>query len=192
MTADGLTRRFGDLVAVNNLTFEVPDGVVVGFVGPNGSRKSTTIRVLLGLIEASGGTGTVLGESIEQRIAPIAQSFRPSREDARDRLLLGGFFVLEAPRFADGGTESGSCRCDGTHNGPEREHVWVHACRPPVPPALRFDRRGDDVMYGAASLDRCDSICCPSCAARVAGVLLAPRRGELVVTVTARQRPSRP
>ena len=81
LTADGLTRRFGGLVAVNNLTFEVPDGVVAGFVGPNGSGKSTTIRVLLGLIEASGGTGTVLGEPIEQRIEPIAQSFRPSRED---------------------------------------------------------------------------------------------------------------
>jgi hypothetical protein len=45
--------------------------------------------------------------------------------------------------------------------------------------------------YGAAGLDRHDSIRRPSCAARVAGVLLAPRRGELVVTVTARQRPSR-
>jgi len=64
LSADGLTRRFGDLVAVNNLTFEVPESVVVGFVGPNGSGKSTTIRVLLGLIEASSGTGTVLGESI--------------------------------------------------------------------------------------------------------------------------------
>jgi ABC-2 type transport system ATP-binding protein len=61
----GLTRRFGDLVAVNNLTFEVPAGGVVGFVGPNGSGKSTTLRVLLGLIAPSGGTGTVLGEPIE-------------------------------------------------------------------------------------------------------------------------------
>ena len=65
LTAEGLTRRFGDLVAVNDLTFEVPDGAVIGFVGPNGSGKSTTIRVLLGLIEPSGGTGTVLGEPIE-------------------------------------------------------------------------------------------------------------------------------
>src|SRR5277367_6379482 len=65
LTADGLTRRFGDLVAVNNLTFEVPAGGVVGFVGPNGSGKSTTIRVLLGLIAPSSGTGTVLGESID-------------------------------------------------------------------------------------------------------------------------------
>ena len=66
LTANGLTRRFGDLVAVNDVTFEVPAGGVVGFVGPNGSGKSTTIRVLLGLIAASSGTGTVLGEPIEK------------------------------------------------------------------------------------------------------------------------------
>jgi ABC-2 type transport system ATP-binding protein len=65
LSADRLTRRFGDLVAVNDLTFEVSAGGLIGFVGPNGSGKSTTIRVLLGLIAASSGTGTVLGESIE-------------------------------------------------------------------------------------------------------------------------------
>ncbi|MBO0729591.1 MAG: ATP-binding cassette domain-containing protein [Acidimicrobiaceae bacterium] len=66
LTADGLTRRFGDLVAVDRLTFEVPSGAVAGFVGPNGSGKSTTIRMLLGLISPSAGTGTVLGEPIER------------------------------------------------------------------------------------------------------------------------------
>jgi ABC-2 type transport system ATP-binding protein len=65
LTADGLTRRFGDLVAVKDLSFEVSAGGVVGFVGPNGSGKSTTIRMLLGLIAASSGTGTVLGQPIE-------------------------------------------------------------------------------------------------------------------------------
>src|SRR6516225_7286730 len=65
LSVDGLTRRFGDLIAVNNLTFKVPTGGVVGFVGPNGSGKSTTIRVLLGLIAPSAGTATVLGEPIE-------------------------------------------------------------------------------------------------------------------------------
>ena len=65
ITADGLTRRFGELTAVDDMTFEIQSGGVVGFVGPNGSGKSTTIRVLLGLIKASSGTGTVLGEPIE-------------------------------------------------------------------------------------------------------------------------------
>jgi ABC-2 type transport system ATP-binding protein len=65
LSVEGLTRRFGDLVALNDLTFDVPVGGVVGFVGPNGSGKSTMIRVLLGLIAPSAGTGTVLGESIE-------------------------------------------------------------------------------------------------------------------------------
>src|SRR6516164_7362203 len=65
LSVDGLTRRFGDLVAVKDLTFDVPAGGVVGFVGPNGSGKSTTIRMLLGLIRPSAGTGTVLGEPIE-------------------------------------------------------------------------------------------------------------------------------
>lgn len=65
ITADGLTRKFGELTAVDNMTFEIPSGGVVGFVGPNGSGKSTTIRVLLGLIAATSGTGTVLGEPIE-------------------------------------------------------------------------------------------------------------------------------
>jgi ABC-type multidrug transport system ATPase subunit len=67
LTANGLTRRFGDLVAVDGLTFEVPSGGVVGFVGPNGSGKSTTIRMLLGLIALSGGTGTVLASPSNAR-----------------------------------------------------------------------------------------------------------------------------
>jgi ABC-2 type transport system ATP-binding protein len=65
ITAEGLTRRFGELIAIDNLTFDIPSGGVVGFVGPNGSGKSTTIRVLLGLIAASDGSGTVLGAPIE-------------------------------------------------------------------------------------------------------------------------------
>jgi len=64
ISAHGLTRRFGDLVAVNDLDLEVPAGGVVGFVGPNGSGKSTTIRMLLGLIKPDEGEGSVLGASI--------------------------------------------------------------------------------------------------------------------------------
>ena len=64
ISAHGLTRRFGDLVAVNDLDLEVPAGGVIGFVGPNGSGKSTTIRMLLGLIKPDEGEGSVLGASI--------------------------------------------------------------------------------------------------------------------------------
>ena len=49
---DQLTRSFGDLKAVNRLTLEIPRGTVFGFLGPNGSGKTTTIRLLLGLLDA--------------------------------------------------------------------------------------------------------------------------------------------
>jgi len=62
--ADGLTKRFGARVAVDNATFEVPAGTVAGFVGPNGSGKSTTLRMLLGLVRPTRGEAQVLGHSI--------------------------------------------------------------------------------------------------------------------------------
>jgi ABC-2 type transport system ATP-binding protein len=60
----GLTKRFGAQVAVNELDLSVPRGSVFGFLGPNGSGKTTTIRMLLGLARASSGTIEVLGEPI--------------------------------------------------------------------------------------------------------------------------------
>lgn len=69
ITAAGLRRDFGELVAVNDLDLAVPAHGVIGFVGPNGSGKSTTIRMLLGLIEATDGSATVLGESIDHPAA---------------------------------------------------------------------------------------------------------------------------
>jgi len=56
-----LTRSFGDLKAVDRLTLEIPRGTVFGFLGPNGSGKTTTIRLLLGLLDAEEGTAQVLG-----------------------------------------------------------------------------------------------------------------------------------
>lgn len=61
-----LTKHFGSRAAVEDLTFEVPRGVVCGFVGPNGSGKTTTIRMLLGLAAPTSGTAEVLGTSIVQ------------------------------------------------------------------------------------------------------------------------------
>jgi len=56
-----LTRSFGDLKAVDRLTLEIPRGTVFGFLGPNGSGKTTTIRLLLGLLDADEGSAQVLG-----------------------------------------------------------------------------------------------------------------------------------
>jgi len=59
-----LTKNYGDRVAVSHASFDVPYGTICGFVGPNGSGKTTTIRMLLGLVRTTGGTGEILGESI--------------------------------------------------------------------------------------------------------------------------------
>ena len=56
-----LTRSFGDLKAVDRLTLEIPRGIVFGYLGPNGSGKTTTIRLLLGLLDADQGSAQVLG-----------------------------------------------------------------------------------------------------------------------------------
>ena len=59
---DGVTKRFGRILAVDNLTLIVAPGEVFGFLGPNGAGKSTTIRVLLGLIAPTSGAATVFGD----------------------------------------------------------------------------------------------------------------------------------
>lgn len=69
--ADGLTKRFGDFTAVDSVSFEVRVGEVVGYLGPNGSGKTTTIRMLLGLLRPSAGRGEVLGYDIVRQTEAI-------------------------------------------------------------------------------------------------------------------------
>ena len=60
----GLTKRFGDRTVVKNLSMQVGRGTIYGFLGPNGSGKTTTIRMLCGLLTPDEGTGTCLGYDI--------------------------------------------------------------------------------------------------------------------------------
>jgi len=82
ITARGLTKRFGDFTAVAEIDFDVRRGEIFGFLGPNGSGKTTTIRMMLGLLPPTAGTVQVLGmpvtkhpEKIRPRIGYMAQRF---------------------------------------------------------------------------------------------------------------------
>src|SRR5512145_177401 len=79
---ENLTRRFGEFVAVDHINFEVQAGEVVGYLGPNGSGKTTTIRMLLGLLKPNDGKATVLGydvatqsEEVRARVGYMSQKF---------------------------------------------------------------------------------------------------------------------
>ncbi len=71
ITASHLTIRFGEFTAVNDVSFEVNKGEIFGFLGPNGSGKTTIIKALCGLLLPSEGTGTILGMDIRKDAAEI-------------------------------------------------------------------------------------------------------------------------
>jgi ABC-2 type transport system ATP-binding protein len=71
--ATHLTKRFGDTVAVDDLSFTVRPGVVTGFLGPNGAGKSTTMRAIAGLVRPTSGTTRVNGRPIAAHAAPITE-----------------------------------------------------------------------------------------------------------------------
>jgi ABC-2 type transport system ATP-binding protein len=62
---DGLTKRFGDFVAVDNISFRIRRGEVLGFLGPNGAGKSTTMRMLAGFMIPTAGTARILGHDVQ-------------------------------------------------------------------------------------------------------------------------------
>ncbi len=79
---DNLTHRFGDFTAVDHISFEVNAGEIVGYLGSNGSGKTTTIRLLLGLLSPSEGSANVLGfdsykqtEEVRMRVGYMSQKF---------------------------------------------------------------------------------------------------------------------
>jgi len=98
-----LTRRFGDFIAVDRISFEVKEGEVFGFLGANGAGKTTAIRMLIGLLQPTGGTARVAGydvatqaEQVKRSIGYMSQRFSlyedlTPRENIR---LYGGIYGL--------------------------------------------------------------------------------------------------
>ena len=66
---DGLTKRYGDILAVDDLSLEVPHGQVFGLLGPNGSGKTTTMGMLLGLVSPTSGSFSLFGGSTSHQNA---------------------------------------------------------------------------------------------------------------------------
>jgi ABC-2 type transport system ATP-binding protein len=95
-----LTKRFGDLVAVDDLSFDVDSGQVVGFLGPNGAGKTTTLRILLGLATPTAGSATINGRAYQELEQPLhvvgavldasdAHPGRSARNHLRIQAMLG-------------------------------------------------------------------------------------------------------
>ncbi len=74
IAVEGLTKRFGARTVVDNVSLTVEDGEIVGFLGPNGSGKTTTIRMLCGLLTPDAGSGTCLGYDVRQQSWKIKQA----------------------------------------------------------------------------------------------------------------------
>jgi len=105
-----LTRRFGDFVAVNDVSFDVRAGEIFGFLGSNGAGKSTTIRMLCGLLQPTSGTATVGGidvirdpEGVKRRIGYMSQRFSLYEALTVDQNIafFGGVYGLDAAKLAE-------------------------------------------------------------------------------------------
>jgi len=105
----GLTKRFGDFTAVDAIDFDVPRGQIFGFLGPNGSGKTTTIRMLTGTIGPQAGQALILGddviaspEKVKRRIGYMSQKFALFEDMTVDENLrfYAGVYDLPAEEFA--------------------------------------------------------------------------------------------
>ncbi|MDR3068017.1 MAG: ABC transporter ATP-binding protein [Cellulomonas sp.] len=102
----GLTKRFGPLTAVDDLSFTVAAGKVTGFLGPNGAGKTTTLRMALGLTRPTSGTATFGGRTYQQLPTPMrhvgasleASSFHPGRTAADHVAMLAAGAGIDQAR----------------------------------------------------------------------------------------------
>ena len=146
-----LSKTYGERPAVSHASFEVPFGTICGFVGPNGSGKTTTMRMLLGLVSPTGGSGTILGESINHperylsRVGAMIEgpAFYPAlsgAENLRVLATLGGFVIddvqglLERVGLGDRGNSKYK-----TYSLGMKQRLGIAAALQPKPQLLMLD-----------------------------------------------------
>jgi ABC-2 type transport system ATP-binding protein len=150
----GLTKKFGDRTVVHDLSMQVKRGTIYGFLGPNGSGKTTTIRMLCGLLTPNEGTGTCLGydirtesDKIKRRIGYMTQRFSLHQDlSIRENLeFVARLYGLPDPRHAArdmikrlglGGREE---QLAGELSGGWKQRLALGACILPSPELLLLD-----------------------------------------------------
>jgi ABC-2 type transport system ATP-binding protein len=147
----GLTKRFGPLLAVDNLSFTVSRGTVTGFLGRNGAGKTTTLRMLLGLVGPSSGTALIDGRPYQSLPSPAgavgtvleSSGYYPGRT-ARDHLRIQALATGTDPRridevldLVDLGHVAG--RRIGTFSLGMRQRLGLATALLPSPPVLILD-----------------------------------------------------
>jgi len=148
---DGLRKRFGQVQALDGMTFTVGPGQVTGFVGPNGAGKSTTMRVIVGLDAPDAGTATIGGRPYRSLKNPLgyvgllldAGALQPSRSARNHLLWLAHSQGLKAGRvdevIAQAGLEPAARRKAGGYSLGMRQRLGIAAALLGDPPVLIFD-----------------------------------------------------
>ena len=102
LSGEHLRKRFGEVVAVEDVSFEAPDGAITGLLGPNGAGKTTSLRMLYSLVEPDGGRATVDGIDVRERpnaararlgVLPDARGLYP-RLTARENIRYYGLSLI--------------------------------------------------------------------------------------------------